>query len=125
MPKLYLESSKEEPISQIDQPINAIKFLDEREEKAREKSTTSTEFDKIRREISRQRMDLIREGQAVSFMEFQKLHKEQRIQSKAQFKTSEYNYDIPEKELKKLTVETLAEDKKSDYYRPIRAATSY
>ena len=70
-------------------------------------------------------MDLIREGQALSFMEFQKLQKEQRIQSKVQFKTSEDTFDIPDKELKKLTVETLAEDKKSDYYRAIRVATSY
>ena len=70
-------------------------------------------------------MDLIREGQALSFREFQKLHKEQRIQFKVQFKTSEDTFDIPDKELKKLTVETLAEDKKSDYYRAIRAATSY
>ena len=36
----------------------------EREENAKEKSATSTEFDKIRREISRQRIDLIREGPA-------------------------------------------------------------
>ena len=69
---LSLESTKgksPKPLSQIDQLINAIKLLDEREEKAREKSATATEFDKIRREISRQRMDLIREGQALSFMD--------------------------------------------------------
>ena len=78
-PKLSLEFSKEKPLSQIDQLLNAIKQLDEREEKAKEKSTTSTEFDKIRREISRQRMNLIREGQALSFREFQKLHQEQRF----------------------------------------------
>ena len=74
--------------------------MDEREEKAKEKSATSTEFDKIRREISRQRMDLIREGQTLSFKEFQKLHKEQRIRSKTQAKTNDENYDIPEKKLK-------------------------
>ena len=67
----------------------------------------------------------MREGQALSFKEFQKLHKEQRIRFKTQAKTNDDNYDIPEKELKKLTVDTLAEDKKSDYYRAIRAATSY
>ena len=74
VPNLSLESTRgksPKPLSQIDQLINAIKLLDEREEKAREKSATATEFDKIRREISRQRMDLIREGQALSFMEFQ------------------------------------------------------
>ena len=70
-------------------------------------------------------MDLIRQGKALLFMEFQKPHREQRIQSKNQTKTSQDNYDIPEKELKKFTVDTLAEDKKSDYYRAIRAATSY
>ena len=59
------------------------------------------------------------------FMEFQRLHKVQRIQSKPQSKTREDNQDVPEKELKKLTVDTLAEDKKSDYFRPIREATSY
>ena len=90
-------SPQKKSLSQIDQLINALKLLDEREEKAREKSTTSTEFVKIRREISRQRMDLIREGQALSFSEFHKLHKEQRIQSKVKFKTSEDNFDIPEK----------------------------
>ena len=58
-------------------------------------------------------------------MEFQKLHKEQRVRFRTQTKSNDDNYDIPEKELKKLTVDTLAEDKKSDYYRAIRAATSY
>ena len=126
VPKLSLESSKEKPLSQIDQLIDAIKQLDEREERAKQKSATSTEFDKIRREISRQRMDLIREGQALSFREFQKIHKEQRFQSKDISKTKEdTGFDVPEKELKKLTVETLAEDKKSDYFRAIRAATAY
>ena len=81
-------SPQKKSLSQIDQLINAIKLLHEREERAKEKSATSTEFDKIRREISRQRMDLIREGQALYFKEFQKLHEEQRIQSKVQFKTS-------------------------------------
>ena len=57
-------------------------------------------------------MDLIREEQALSLMEVQKLHKEQRIQSQAQFNTSEDNYDIPEKELKKSTVEALAKTKR-------------
>ena len=89
--------------------------MDEREEKAKEKSATSTEFDKIRQEISRQRIELIRQGQTLSFKEFQKLHKEQRIRFKTQAKSNDDNYDIPEKELKKLTVDTLAEDKKSDY----------
>ena len=126
VPKLSLEASKGKPLSQIDQLIDAIKQLDEREERAKEKSATSTEFDKIRREISRQRMDLIREGQALSFREFQKIHKEQRFQSKDPSKTKEdTRFHIPEKELKKLTVETLAEDKKSDYFRAIRAATAY
>ena len=128
LPNIPLEPPRgksPKPLSQIDQLINSIKLLDEREEKAKEKSATATEFDKIRREISRQRMDLIREGQALSFMEFQKLHKQQRIQSKAQSKTSDDNYDVPEKELNKLTVDTLGEEKKSDYYRAIRAATSY
>ena len=55
VPKLSLEASKGKPLSQIDQLIDAIKQLDEREERAKEKSATSTEFDKIRREISRQR----------------------------------------------------------------------
>ena len=126
VPKLSLEASKGKPVSQIDQLIDAIKQLDEREERAKEKSATSTEFDKIRREISRQRMDLIREGQALSFREFQKIHKEQRFQSKDPSKTKEdTRFHIPEKELKKLAVETLAEDKKSDYFRAIRAATAY
>ena len=52
------------------------------EEKAKGKSATSTEFDKVRREISRQRMDLIREGLTLSFKEFQKLHNEQGIRFK-------------------------------------------
>ena len=88
--------------------------MDERGEKDKEKSATSTEFDEIRREISRQRMDLIRQGQTFSFKEFQTLHKEQRIRFKTQAKSNDDNYDVPEKELKKLTVDTLAEDKKSD-----------
>ena len=67
-----------------DQIIDEIKLLDERLEKAKEKSATSTEFDKIRREISRQRMDLVRQGQTLSFKEFQKLHKEQRVNSRTQ-----------------------------------------
>ena len=126
VPKLSLESKEIVPISlTIDQIIEEIKLLDERVEKAKEKSATSTEFDKIRREISRQRMDLIRQGQTLSFMEFQKLHKEQRVRFRTQTKSKDDNYDIPEKELKKLTVDTLAEDKKSDYYRAIKAATSY
>ena len=126
VPRLSLESKETFPTSlSIDQIIEEIKLLDEREERAKEKSATSTEFDKIRREISRQRIDLIRQGQTLSFMEFQKLHKEQRVRFRTQTKSNDDNYDIPEKELKKLTVDTLAEDKKSDYYRAIRAATSY
>ena len=73
--------------------------MDEREEKAKEKSATSTEFDKIRREISRQRIDLFREVKALLFKEIQKLHKEQRIRFKTQEKLNEEEYDIPEKEL--------------------------
>ena len=42
-------------------------------------------------------------------MEFQKLQKGQRINSKNQTKTTEKFYDIPEKELNKPTVDTLAE----------------
>lgn len=61
----------------------------------------------------------------MSFKVFQILHKEHRIRSKTQAKTNEDNYDIPEKEHKKLTVDILIEDNKSDYYRAIRAATSY
>ena len=83
--KLYLESKETVPTSlSIDQIIDEIKILDERLEKAKEKSATSTEFDKIRREISRQRMDLVRQGQTLSFKEFQKLHKEQRVNSRTQ-----------------------------------------
>ena len=52
-------------------------------------------------------MDLIRQGQTLSFMEFQKLHKEQRVRFRTQTKSNDDNYDIPEKELKKLTVDTL------------------
>ena len=77
--------------------------MDEREEKAEEKSATSTEFDKIRREISRQRIDLITQGQTLSFKEFQKLHEEQRIRFKNQAKSNDDNHDIPEKEHKELT----------------------
>ena len=87
-------------------------MLDEREEKAKEKSATSTEFDKIRREISKQRIDLIREEQALSFKEFQKLHKEQRIRFKTQAKAREDKYYIPEKELKKSPVTFLLKTKK-------------
>ena len=94
-------------------------------EKTRKKSATSSEFDKIGHEIIRERIDLIREGQTLSFMGFQKPHKEQRIRFKTQAKTNEDNYDIPEKELKKLTIHTFAENKKSDYYKAIRVATSY
>ena len=87
VPRLSLESKETVPISlSIDQIIEEIKLLDERLEKAKEKSATSTEFDKIRREISRQRMDLIRQGQTLSFMEFQKLHKEQRVRFRTQTK---------------------------------------
>ena len=88
-------------------------------------SSSSSELNKIRREISRQRMDLIREGQALPFMEFLKLHKGQRIQSKNQTSTSEVKYNIPESMHKKLTLYTLSEDKKNNDYRPIMAATSY
>ena len=78
VPRLSLESKETLPTSlSIDQIIEEIKLLDEREERAKEKSATSTEFNKIRREISRQRIDLIRQGQTLSFMEFQKIHKEQ------------------------------------------------
>ena len=100
---LSLESKETVPTSlSIDQIIDEIKLLDERLEKAKEKSATSTEFDKIRREISRQRMDLVRQGQTLSFKEFQKLHKEQRVNSRTQTESKDDTYDIPEKELEKL-----------------------
>ena len=71
VPKLFLESKGKysNPLS-IDQIIDELKLLDEREERAKEKSVTSTEFDRIRREISRQCIDLIREVQTLSFKEF-------------------------------------------------------
>ena len=53
VPTLSLESSKEKPLSLIDHLINAIKLIDEREENTKEKSTTPTELNKIRHEISR------------------------------------------------------------------------
>ena len=63
VPKLSLESKETFPISlSIDQIIEEIKLFDEREEKAKEKSATSTESDKIRREVSRQRIESIRLG---------------------------------------------------------------
>ena len=67
VPKLSLESKGKfsNPLS-IDLIIDELKLLDEREEKATEKSATSTESGKIRRKISKQRIDLIREGQALS-----------------------------------------------------------
>ena len=49
--RLSLESKETFPTSlSIDQIIEEIKLLDEREERTKEKSATSTEFDKIRRE---------------------------------------------------------------------------
>ena len=109
--KISLESTKEKspkPLSKIDQLNNTIRLLDKREEKPRENLLllpNSTKFG-----LTQQTTDeTYKRGKNLLYMEFQKLQKGQRINSKNQTKTTEKFYDIPEKELNKPTVDTLAE----------------
>ena len=79
IPKLSLSNANNQDDDDIDADldniISEIKILEEREARAKEKATTATEFDKIRRIISRKKRDLVKKGQSLSFKEFQKLVK--------------------------------------------------
>ena len=79
IPKLSLSNENNQGDNDIDADldniISEIKILEEREARAKEMATTATEFDKIRRITSRQKRDLVKKGQSLSFKEFQKLGK--------------------------------------------------
>ena len=58
IPKLSLSNANNQDDdidADLDNIISEIKILEEREARAKEKATTATEFDKIRRIISRQK----------------------------------------------------------------------
>ena len=96
----------------MDNIISEIKILEEREARAKEKATTATEFDKIRRIISRQKKNLVKKGQSLSFKEFQKIREKKKGKESKQDKLEEATYTVSKDEFEKLTLNSLDEEKR-------------